>query len=221
MTGDQAQLRKNVLGFFQDYYGLEQYGRLTDQIGVPADGLTLRQKGGVFIVAGVKELFQVAPSDHDYAKIIALASGHAAREAREGGDGTWELIRDAVARNGTAYGLVGDGDSLWHTWSPQQRKNFDGFMQEELSKRKQGGCYLATAVYGSYDCPEVWVLRRFRDETLMQTKVGRSFVRTYYTLSPLAVRVGGAGLKAIVKLPLERFVNALRLKGVSDAPYSD
>ena len=26
-----------------------------------------------------------------------------------------------------------------------------------------GGCYVATAVYGSYDCPEVWVLRRYRD----------------------------------------------------------
>lgn len=220
MTGDQAQLRKNVLGFFEDYSGLEQYGRLTEQIGMQADGLTLRQRGGVFIVAGVNELFQVAPSSRDYARIIALASKHAAREARAGGDGTWELIREAVAEHGKAYGLV-DSDSLGDTWSPQQRKNFDGFMQEELSKKKQGGCYVATAVYGSYDCPEVWVLRRFRDETLMQTKIGRSFVRTYYTLSPLAVRVGGAGLKAIVKLPLERLVNALRLKGVSDAPYSD
>lgn len=25
------------------------------------------------------------------------------------------------------------------------------------------GCYVATCVYGSYDCPEVWTLRRFRD----------------------------------------------------------
>ena len=219
MTGDQTQLRKNVLGFFREYSGLENYGHLADQL-VEAEGLTLRMRGGCFIIFGVNELFKVAPSSRDYAEIIALASKHSAREAREGGDGTWEFIRESVAERGRAYGLV-DTESMWDTWSPQQRKNFDGFMQEELGKKKQGGCYVATAVYGSYDCPEVWVLRRFRDETLMQTNLGRSFVRTYYILSPLAVRIGGAGLKAIVKLPLERLVNALRLNGVSDAPYSD
>ena len=32
-----------------------------------------------------------------------------------------------------------------------------------------GGCYVATAVYGSYDCPEVWTLRRYRDYTLAAT----------------------------------------------------
>ena len=32
-----------------------------------------------------------------------------------------------------------------------------------------GGCYVATAVYGSYDCPQVWTLRRYRDDTLAET----------------------------------------------------
>ena len=31
------------------------------------------------------------------------------------------------------------------------------------------GCYVATAVYGSYDCPEIWTLRRFRDKVLART----------------------------------------------------
>ena len=26
-----------------------------------------------------------------------------------------------------------------------------------------GGCYVATCIYGSYDCPQVWTLRRYRD----------------------------------------------------------
>ena len=29
-------------------------------------------------------------------------------------------------------------------------------------KRPSRGCYIATAVYGSYDCPQVWTLRRYR-----------------------------------------------------------
>lgn len=31
-------------------------------------------------------------------------------------------------------------------------------------KPKSKACYIATSVYGSYDCPEVWTLRRFRDK---------------------------------------------------------
>ena len=37
---------------------------------------------------------------------------------------------------------------------------------EEISNPSSGPCYVATAVYGSYDCPEVWTLRRFRDVCL-------------------------------------------------------
>lgn len=51
-------------------------------------------------------------------------------------------------------------------------------------KSKKEGCYIATAVYGSYDAPEVMVLRRFRDENLQQTALGRWFIRTYYKYSP-------------------------------------
>ncbi len=45
-------------------------------------------------------------------------------------------------------------------------------------------CYIATAVYGSYQAPEVMVLRTFRDEVLMNSIAGRLFVSAYYALSP-------------------------------------
>lgn len=85
------------------------------------------------------------------------------------------------------------------------------------------GCYIATSVYGSYDCPEVWVLRRFRDDRLKRTAPGRAFVRSYYAVSPTLVRFfGGVGwLKEIVRRPLDRLVCRLMKDGVSDEPYED
>lgn len=51
------------------------------------------------------------------------------------------------------------------------------------------GCYIATMVYGSYDAPEVLVLRKFRDEKLAPYFWGRVGIRIYYCLSPLFVKI--------------------------------
>ena len=55
-------------------------------------------------------------------------------------------------------------------------------------QKATGGCYVATAVYGSYDAPEVIVLRQFRDEHLQRTALGRRFIATYYAMSPALAR---------------------------------
>jgi len=47
-----------------------------------------------------------------------------------------------------------------------------------------GWCFIATAVYGDYHAPEVIALRRFRDETLQPSILGRLFIALYYRLSP-------------------------------------
>ena len=39
-------------------------------------------------------------------------------------------------------------------------------------------------VYGSYDAPEVLVLRDFRDRVLLKYQIGKLFVKTYYKYSP-------------------------------------
>lgn len=85
------------------------------------------------------------------------------------------------------------------------------------------GCYVATAVYGSYDCPQVWTLRRFRDCTLAKTWYGRAFIRTYYTISPILVKWFGhtAWFKKIWRSKLDRMVANLNAKGVEDTPYED
>lgn len=85
------------------------------------------------------------------------------------------------------------------------------------------GCYVATAVYGSYDCPEVWVLRRFRDDVLAESWYGRLFVRLYYAVSPAAVRLFGESgwFRDFFRARLDGMVDGLRARGFADTPYQD
>jgi len=47
-----------------------------------------------------------------------------------------------------------------------------------------GGCFIATAAYGSLVEPHVKILRDFRDRFLITNTVGKSFVNLYYKYSP-------------------------------------
>ncbi len=59
----------------------------------------------------------------------------------------------------------------------------------EYEEKKKGGCFIATAVYGSYSAPEVKILRNYRDEVLLKTKIGKLFVDFYYLISPKFVKL--------------------------------
>lgn len=86
-----------------------------------------------------------------------------------------------------------------------------------------GGCFVATAVYGSYDCPEVWTLRRFRDNTLASTWYGRAFIRTYYAISPTLVKWFGhtTWFKNLWRGKLDKMVATLQKQGIEATPYQD
>lgn len=84
-------------------------------------------------------------------------------------------------------------------------------------------CYIATAVYGSYDCPNVWVLRRFRDIFLSKSLFGRLLISIYYKTSPTLIRIVGKN-KLIIgffKLMLDPFVILLKSRGYEDTTYKD
>lgn len=135
---------------------------------------------------------------------------------------------------------AGVGGNAWHKQLINQVKN--AYLTElnqiaaahnepyirELIKRVSalqtaGGCYVATAVYGSYDCPEVWTLRRYRDYTLAETWYGRTFIKTYYAISPTLVKWFGhtEWFRKMWQGKLDRMVAKLQAEGVESTPYND
>ena len=86
-----------------------------------------------------------------------------------------------------------------------------------------GSCYIATAVYGSYDCPQVWTLRRYRDYTLAETWYGRAFIKTYYAISPTLVKLFGhtKWFKKIWKSRLDHIIAHLQSEGIESTSYED
>ena len=95
------------------------------------------------------------------------------------------------------------------------------YMKVNVEKAK--GCYVATAVYGSYDCPQVWMLRRYRDQFLASHGFGRAFIKVYYALSPTAVQWFGKSkwFNRLWRSVLDRKVRKLKERGYEDTPYND
>lgn len=92
----------------------------------------------------------------------------------------------------------------------------------EAHEKKQG-CYIATCVYGSYNCPQVWTLRRYRDTVLKKSSLGRAFIAIYYAISPALVRIFGksAVVQKVWRSMLNPMVKNLNEKGFSNKPYRD
>lgn len=67
------------------------------------------------------------------------------------------------------------------------------------SGSQRDGCFIATAVYGSETAVEVQVLRRFRDERILSSGIGRVFVKVYYQVSP-------ALAKRLLNMPRSSFL---------------
>lgn len=95
--------------------------------------------------------------------------------------------------------------------------------EEQNQTVKKSGCYVATCVYGSYDCPQVWTLRRFRDNQLAKTWYGRAFIHIYYAISPILVEWFGQTqwFKNMWKPKLDKMVQKLQSEGVESIPYDD
>jgi len=130
--------------------------------------------------------------------------------------GKQKIAAIKVFRDATHAGLAESKEAIDRLSAEKMPEDIseDSSMQKRRYKDpnvKVSRCYIATAVYGSYDAPEVIVLRRFRDEVLSKSLFGRAFIRTYYAISPpVAKRLENAGrLNRMVRRILDTVVRRL------------
>lgn len=93
-----------------------------------------------------------------------------------------------------AYQNDGISDDIVHMYTlfgdPATRlRGVSGKGNPEITKGEStssgsGGCFIATAAYGSSLHPHIRYLREFRDKFLVTNKIGRVFVNFYYEYSP-------------------------------------
>lgn len=83
---------------------------------------------------------------------------------------------------------------------------------KSISSSSEGGCYIATMAYGSYEHPQVLELRRFRDEVLSKTILGRWFIKTYYFISPklVALLKNKKGINSFIRTILDYFIKQIK-----------
>ena len=85
-----------------------------------------------------------------------------------------------------------------------------------------GGCLIATATYGSEMALEVQQLRELRDNTLLQTESGTSFMKSfndvYYSFSPIIADYERENpvFKEMVKLAITPMISSLSILNYVD-----
>ena len=96
------------------------------------------------------------------------------------------------------------------------------YLGVELEKSNSGGCLIATATFGSELAPQVQQLRELRDNTVLQTESGTSFMtefnQFYYSFSPAIADYERENptFKEAVKLILTPLLTSLTLLQYAD-----
>jgi len=89
---------------------------------------------------------------------------------------------------------------------------FDGGYEncEKCGKRvKGGGCFIATASFGTPLAEEIIILKLWRDNSLIKNGLGRGFVRFYYWISPTITKIirNIEPMKLIVRIFIRIFIS--------------
>ena len=111
------------------------------------------------------------------------------------GDGGTFSLKFKIPESGAAgsYDIVANskqnGQTITQTKTIAQSTQQSTEKTSDTKSSSGGGCLIATATYGSELAPEVQKLRELRDNSLLSTESGTSFMSTfndvYYSFSPV------------------------------------
>ena len=205
--------------------GLEQFHKL---INIASEGMAI----GMLIKDATKHDVMVGDSvykkiaNHGAAFHVPTTPDEIAKELLNAGYQNRRLDAIKIMRERTGLGLKEAKDVIDRNFPGANNTNYSVPSvpsSPSTPTPAKSGCYVATAVYGSYDCPEVWALRRYRDYFLAKTWYGRAFIKVYYAISPTLVKWFGHTMwfKNMWKSKLDRIVENLRSDGIEDTPYQD
>jgi len=94
---------------------------------------------------------------------------------------------------------------------------------DDVSSNSKGGCLIATATYGSELAPQVQFLREIRDNKVMSTGLGASFMtgfnQLYYSFSPTIADIerNNPVFKEIVKIGITPMISSLSIMSAAES----
>ena len=153
--------------------------------------------------------FLFPSNDNVYALVFSDASSHFPRALSD---------FDVVLNSFQIKGLI----ELNQIENAIETTSIKETIEETSSSEGGGGCLIATAAFGSEMAPQVQFLRELRDNTVLQTQSGTSFMtgfnQFYYSFSPAVADLEreNPAFKETVKLTLTPLLTSLTLLNYVD-----
>jgi len=169
----------------EDYRFVEWTGDVGTVADVYAASTTITMNGDYSITANFEEI-----SSFQYDLTTFSTEGGSVTEPGEGVftyDGG--AVVDMVATPDEGYQFVdwtGDVDTIADIEAAVTTITMDDnySITANFVAAPSGGCFIATAAYGTPSAEQLDVLREFRDSVLLESIAGSQFVALYYQLSP-------------------------------------
>jgi hypothetical protein len=143
-------------------------------------------------------------------------TGTRAADEPYAGDG--DLDGDGVTNVTEFNNIVAQGGSVDNFVVVATSPELDGTEPIRNSGRSSGGCFIATAAYGTPLATEIELLREWRDGALLGSGAGAALTDAYYRLSPpVARRVAESDVLAgAVRVALVPVIGAIRGEGSAE-----